>query len=300
MPMAKVITNPVEVPVAIADAPKRPQCKRVLMASPKYFTVESAINPWMQDDSGALNEVDPRMAHQQWTIMRGVYTRIGVSVSIIDAPSGLPDFCFAANQSLAFRQGERDAAILSRMASPTRRAEVSAYEDWYARQGYLIHHLPDSVMRFEGTGDAIAHPGRRLYWGGVGPRTETAAWPEVARITGFDVIPVRLVDERFYHLDTCFCAINETTALYVPAAFDDASRDLIEAGFENLHAVSDSDAANFACNAHCPDGVNVLIQAGSKATVGWLRDRAFHVTELDTSEFMKSGGSVFCLKQELP
>lgn len=298
--MAKVITNPAEVSVAIADAPKRGTCKRVLMASPKYFTVESAINPWMKDDSGALNEVNPRMAMQQWNIMRDSYTRIGVKVAVIDAPQALPDFCFSANQSVTFKDGDHDAVILSHMASPTRREEVAHFERWYIQQGFKIRHLPEDISRFEGTGDAIVHPGRRLFWGGIGPRSEEAAWPEIARITGYDVIPVRLVDERFYHLDTCFCALSESAAMYVPDAFDAASRRLIEAGFENLHAVSDEDAANFACNAHCPDGANVLIQAGSTATVEWLRKQDFRVTELDTSEFMKSGGSVFCLKQELP
>ena len=298
--MGRVIAAASEVAQAIADAPKREHCGRVLMASPKYFTVESAINPWMRNDSGGLNEVNPGMAMQQWNIMRDTYTRIGVRVSIIDAPQGLPDFCFAANQSVTFKDGDRDAVLMSNMASETRRDEVAHYERWYLTQGFKIHYLPEAVSRFEGTGDAIIHPGRRLFWGGIGPRSAELAWPEVARITGYDVIPVSLIDERFYHLDTCFCALNETTALYVPAAFDDASRALIEAGFDNLHAVSDEDAANFACNAHCPDGAHVMIQEGSKATVEWLQSRGFNVIELDTSEFMKSGGSVFCLKVELP
>jgi N-dimethylarginine dimethylaminohydrolase len=34
--------------------------------------------------------------------------------------------------------------------------------------------------------------------------------------------------------------------------------------------------------------------------VAALLEQGFAVTELDTGEFMKSGGSVFCLKQELP
>lgn len=298
--MGRVVTQAAEVATVIADAPKRPPCKRVLMASPKYFAVESAINPWMKDKSGTLNEVNPRMAMQQWNIMRDSYTRIGVSVSIVNAPAGLPDFCFAANQSVTFSDDDHDAVIMARMASPTRRDEVAHFERWYVTQGFRIHHLPDGIARFEGTGDAVIHPGRRLFWGGIGPRSEEAAWSEIARITGQDVIPLRLADEHFYHLDTCFCALDETSAMYVPAAFDDASRELIEAAFENLHVISEADAANFACNAHCPDGSYVLIQEGSQATVEWLRMHNFKVAELDTSEFMKSGGSVFCLKQELP
>jgi N-dimethylarginine dimethylaminohydrolase len=44
----------------------------------------------------------------------------------------------------------------------------------------------------------------------------------------------------------------------------------------------------------------VLIQKGSADTVDALKQRGLDVFEVETSEFMKSGGSVFCLKQELP
>ena len=275
-----------DVREALASAPVRPPCHRVLMASPAHFTVESAINPWMEDATGALNRVDPVRALEQWTALRAAYERIAIRVEVIDAPTGLPDFCFAANQSVALP----GIAIMAHMASETRRREVGYFEHWYKQHDFKLITLPDSITRFEGTGDAIAHPGKRLFWGGIGPRTDAAAWDFIARETGVDVIPVRLVDDRFYHLDTCLCLLDERSALYVPGAFDDASRALIEAGFERLHAVSDADAANFACNAHCPDARHVLIQQGSQETVAWLQKTGF----------IKSGGSVFCLKQELP
>jgi N-dimethylarginine dimethylaminohydrolase len=293
--MAKVTTDPAKIPAAIDKAPKRAPCKRVLMASPKHFAVENAINPWMKDDQGALNTIDPARAQEQWDALRAAYESIGVRVEVIDAPEGLPDFCFAANQSLVFDEG----VVLAIMANEPRKPEVAHFEAWYKNYGFKLRRLPKEITRFEGTGDAIAHPGRKLYWGGSGPRTEEAAWKEVAKLTRTDVIPLRLADERFYHLDTCLALMTEDSALYIPAAFDEASRERIHAGIKHLHPLSFADAANFACNAHCPDGRNVLLQKDSVETVAWLKARGLQVIELDTSEFMKSGGSVFCLKQEL-
>jgi N-dimethylarginine dimethylaminohydrolase len=72
------------------------------------------------------------------------------------------------------------------------------------------------------------------------------------------------------------------------------------AAFSNLIEVGAKDAANFACNAHCPDGKHVILQQGSAETVAELKRRNFRPIEVDTGEFIKSGGSVFCLKLELP
>ena len=83
-----------------------------------------------------------------------------------------------------------------------------------------------------------------------------------------------------------------------PEAFDDAGRALIDALFETVIEVPDHEARHqFACNAHCPDGAHVLIQEGCEGTNAQLRNHDFVPVELDTSEFMKSGGSVFCMKQ---
>ncbi|MEZ5991877.1 MAG: arginine deiminase-related protein [Planctomycetota bacterium] len=297
----KLVTKPADVPPALESAAKRGPCKRVLMATPEYFNVESVINPWMQDAEGNLNLVDAAKARQQWDALADAYRGIGVQVEVIEGQPGLPDFCFAANQSLVCRNASGNPiAVMSEMASDTRRTEVAHFRHWYEAQGFTVVDCPHDLRPFEGTGDAIRHHGRHAFWGGVGPRTSPDAWSFVAETTDACVIPLNLRDPRFYHLDTCLAVLSPRAALYVPAAFDDAGRSLLAAGFDDLIAVSDHDAANFACNAHCPDAQHVLLQQGSAQTLEALVKRGFTVIELDTSEFMKSGGSVFCLKQELP
>ena len=270
------------------------------MASPEHFRVERAINPWMRDAQGNLNQVDPARAQSQWDALANAYSDIGLEVKVIEAPPGLPDFCFSANQSLTcLDPNGMPLAIISSMANVSRFAETTYYRDWYAQRDFRVMEFPPFLRPFEGTGDAIRHHGHHVYWGGVGPRTSAKAWNFITEATGADVVPLALVDERYYHLDTCLAVMDDNTALYLENAFDEESRERLRGGFANLIAVNESDAVNFACNSHCPDGKHVLMQQGS-AVATTLREAGFEVIELDTSEFMKSGGSVFCLKQELP
>jgi N-dimethylarginine dimethylaminohydrolase len=61
--------------------------------------------------------------------------------------------------------------------------------------------------------------------------------------------------------------------------------------------VDDDEArTKLAANACCPDGRHVLIQSGCTKTNRALESAGYRAVEVETSEFLKSGGSVFCLK----
>jgi len=151
---------------------------------------------------------------------------------------------------------------------------------------------------FEGGGDALWHPGRALLWGGYGFRTDPEAYEAVSESFGVPVLRLHLRSDTFYHLDTSLCPIDERTALVYPPAFDDRGMALIRGIFEDVIACGRDEAEeHFACNAAALAGRRVIIQSGAPATTQALRARGFQVHEVDTSEFMKSGGSVYCMKQ---
>jgi N-dimethylarginine dimethylaminohydrolase len=183
------------------------------------------------------------------------------------------------------------------MRSEFRRAEVSFFQDWYAKQGYAVHLLETRNCTFEGNGDALLQQSEGLIWGGFGPRTSRASYEEVSRCTGFPVAVLELVSEHFYHLDTCFSILNDQTVAIVPEAFTEAGRQLIAAGFSQVIPIDQREALEaFAGNCHCPNGKDVILHPGSPKLMNLLKKAGFSVHELDTSEFLKSGGSVFCLK----
>ncbi|MCH8031512.1 MAG: hypothetical protein IIB09_06825, partial [Bacteroidetes bacterium] len=91
--------------------------------------------------------------------------------------------------------------------------------------------------------------------------------------------------------------LDETTVLIYPDAFRPEGLELIHAHFDRVLEAPAGEARElFACNAHSPDGKNVIIQRGCTETNHQLSEAGYEVIEVDTDEFLKSGGSVFCMK----
>ena len=115
---------------------------------------------------------------------------------------------------------------------------------------------------------------------------------------GCRVIPLQLVDNYYYHLDTCFCPLAEDWALYYPPAFDDYGRTALCEHIPNLIPVQTEEARRFACNAVAV-GKHVVLNTGCPQLEADLKDQGFepHATEL--GEFIKAGGSAKCLTLRL-
>ena len=286
-----------DVPFRLAGVPEMPHATRILMADPADFRVAYVINPHM---AGNIGQVDRAAARQEWETLRSAYDRLGFDPDIVDAVDGFPDLVFCANQTLPFvDEAGRPAVVLSQMHAPERRGEVEILARHFGARGVRVHTLDGGTARsdFEGMGDALWHVGRRLIWGGHGFRTDIATYDRISEITGADVLALEINDPDFYHLDTCLSLLDDRTALVYPGAFEPAGLELLGAFFERLIEAPESEArALFACNAHCPDGETVLIQRGCTATNERLADAGFEVMEVSTEQYLKSGGSVFCMK----
>lgn len=269
---------------------------RVLLTTPEHFRITYVINPHME---GNIGSVDTDEARREWEGLRAAYEGAGIEVHVMEGAPDLPDMVFCANQSLPYQTpgGER-GVVISRMHMPQRKPEVEYYADFFAARDYEVHHLDaDLPGDFEGMGDALWHPGRYLLWGGHGYRTDAEVYERLSSALGFPVCALHLVDPDFYHLDTCLCPLDGTTALIYPGAFDDDALGLINFYFERVLEAPEHEARDlFACNAHSPDGEHVIIQRGCTETVAQLREAGFTPIEVETGEFLKSGGSVFCMK----
>jgi len=292
----------------LEQLPALPPFGGVALADPAEFDVAYAINPHMVGPDGALKRVDREAAREQWEALRRTLVELGLEVWSEPALAGHPDFVFCANPGLpvpAEVAGGPPRWVSSRMAAPERAGEVAVWERAFARRGWRVEPLAGDAERFEGTGDGLWHPRRRLLWGGVGPRTDRRAWEELAARYELPVVTLELRDPAYYHLDTCLAPLDERTCLWTPGAFDDAGRELVQALFEDAVEVPDAEARGaFACNAWAPDPGDgsrpVLLQRGAPRTVAALVERGYEVRELETGEFLKSGGSVFCMKLAHP
>lgn len=287
-----------EIDFSIEDVKAVDLPTRVLMTSPEFFDVKYVINPHMEKTVGT---VDYAKAFDEWQLVRRAYDQLGLTIHVMDGKPGLPDMVFCANQTLPYQlpgQGG-NGVVLSEMYADERRREVGFFKDFFGALGYQTLSLGASeTVHFEGMGDALWHPGRFLLWGGYGFRTNVKAYEIVSDSLQVPVLLIELKDDDFYHLDTCLSILDESTALIYPDAFMPDGLEMIRTVFSRVLEAPESESRElFACNAHCPDRRHVLIQRGCDVTNALLRDADFVPVELDTDEFLKSGGSVYCMKQ---
>jgi len=297
--MAKVITSVNELDFGLKDLESMPAPEKVLLVKPTFFSVEYVINPHME---GHVGEVDKLQAQNEWEHLKAAYEELGLYVHVEEGRRGFPDMVFCANQSLPniTKEGTKQV-VMSVMNAKERKEEVPFIQKVYEESSYDIVHLDGSRFHsFEGMGDAIWHFKRRLLWGGYGFRTSKDVYEIISDTFDTPVIALELTNPKFYHLDTCFCVLDEHSALIYPEAFTDEGLELIHSIFTNVIEASKYEAEKlFACNATCPDGKNVFIQQGCVDVNHKLKDAGFKVHEFSTYEFLKSGGSVFCMKMLL-
>ena len=265
--------------------------QRILMCAPDHFDVAYVINPWME---GNLARCDARLAMRQWQELARAIGRVA-QVETVRGGEQVPDMVFTANAGLVLDQG----VVLSRFRHEERQPEEALFARWFEAHGFSVLRLP-SGLHFEGAGDALFDRGRALLWMGWGHRSDLGAAGPLAHLLQVEVQPLRLIDARFYHLDTCFCPLQGGALLWHPAAFDAASRACVEARVpaEQRIAVGVEDAAAFACNA-VNIGRHVFLNQATPALQAALAAHGFEVHAVPLSEFMKAGGAAKCLTLDL-
>ncbi|MGH8161154.1 MAG: dimethylarginine dimethylaminohydrolase family protein [Gammaproteobacteria bacterium] len=261
---------------------------KILMCSPEYFSVKYAINPWMK---GEVGEVSVERAQDQWNKLRATLAEIA-DVALMEPMPGLPDMVFTANAGVVY--GRR--AIASRFGFEERRGEEAHFRAWFETNDFEVVDWPESLV-FEGAGDALLDRGGPWVWSGYGQRSEEAAQAELAKFyPDRELISMRLVDPRYYHIDTCLQPLEGGHLLYYPEAFDEAGRAEIEKRIpeDKRIPVTADEAASFACNA-VNLGSRIVSNAPSARLHEALEAAGYDVTRVDLSEFLKSGGSSKCL-----
>lgn len=256
--------------------------KRVLLCKPTYFTVDYVINPHMQPYS-----TDAKKAMQQWQDLVAKLESLDIKVEIIEQQPDVPDMVFATDQGIV-RNG---AILLANFLYPQRQKERIYYREWFRDNGFRLRSL-SNIFPFEG-GDTL-FCGDMLFVG-TGFRASVNSCEELAQKLEIDVMPLRLVDPFFYHLDTAFLPIDEKTAFYYPPAFSRNSQNLLKRLIPNLHEMAEEDVRAFGANSFVT-GKDIITSKGtSKAFHDELKSIGMNVHLIDISEFKKAGGGIHCL-----
>jgi N-dimethylarginine dimethylaminohydrolase len=262
------------------------QLRRFLMCPPEHFDVTYAINAWMDPSI----PVDRGLAMRQWLRLRQIYLDLGHEVVTVPAVPGLPDMVFAANGGLVVD----GLAVGARFATRERAPEAALYRGHLRAAGLDVVHEPEFVN--EGEGDLLV--AGDVILAGTGFRTDPRAHAEIARLTGWEVVPLRLVDPRYYHLDTAACVIDATTIAYLPEAFDEAGQAELARRFPDAIRVGRADAEVLGLNA-VSDGRHVVLTQEAEGIADQLRERGYVPVPVDLSELRKAGGGPKCCTMEL-
>ncbi|AFY37308.1 hypothetical protein Lepto7376_0934 [[Leptolyngbya] sp. PCC 7376] len=260
---------------------------RILMCSPDHYDVDYVINPWME---GNVHKSSQAKAVEQWQALHAIIKEHAIVESVPPA-KGWPDMVFTANAGLVL--GKK--AILSRFYHPERQGEEPYFKAWFAENGFQVYELPQDLP-FEGAGDALFDRGTGALWAGYGFRSELDSHAYIAQWLDVEVLSLRLIDPRFYHLDTCFCPLDDGYVLYYPPAFDTYSNALIEKRIpeEKRIVVPEPDAVNFACNAVNVGDV-IIMNKISTELENAIHAKGFKTRQTSLTEFLKAGGAAKCL-----
>ncbi len=257
------------------------------MCSPEGFAVNYEINPWM---SGHVGQISRSLACEQWQLLRRQLSELA-DIVVMDGDPAWPDLVFTANAGLPLAREK--VFVLSNFRYPQRQGEKTINRRWFEAHGWRCVEL-EAAVKFEGAGDALLDSEGRLFVAD-GLRTDRVAAEHLSAHVSAPIHSLRLIDPAFYHLDTCFCPLAAGYALYLPTAFDAASRDLLGNIFgEQLIALTADEGRLFCANAVNIDRV-VVMNDPTPRLASVLGNAGFSIARTPLTEFMKSGGSAKCL-----
>jgi N-dimethylarginine dimethylaminohydrolase len=261
------------------------------MCAPDHFGVDYVINPWMEGNQGHADRV---LAWQQWANLKHALEALA-ELTFIPQQNGFPDQVFTANAGFVLD----GRVVVSRFKAKERQGEEPLFHDWFKVNDFKIEPWPQDVF-FEGAGDALLDRGQDIIWAGHGFRSDKPAAALLEKMFGRRTIALKLVDPRFYHLDTCLCPLEGGVLLYFPGAFEEASQKIIAENvpLEKRLAVDAADAEKFCCNA-VDLNRQVFMNGASEDLQNRLRAHGFTPVITPLSEFMKAGGAAKCLTLKL-
>lgn len=261
--------------------------RKILMCPPTYFDIEYEINVWMHQD----NQPTELTAQQQWDKLRTIYSQeLGWEVALAEPVKGLPDMVFATDCCLKIG----DKILLSNFRYPERQPETEQFKKWFLANGYTNLKQADNL--FEGGGDNMLCGDKII--AGHGFRSAPEAAAEIHDYFGLDVVSLKIVDPRFYHLDTSLAVLSIDTVAYYPEAIDKPSQERLKAAIPNLIEATIEEAQGFGLNA-VSDGRTVITSNQSESLLEKYRQAGFSVIGTPILEFRKSGGGVKCLTLDL-
>lgn len=262
--------------------------QKILLCPPDFYDIEYEINPWMHRD----NKVDKAKVQVVYKQVKDLYSSLGVEVFEIEPVAGLPDMVYTAN----FGNVVDGVFIRASFKYPERQKESDYAQAFFEKQfGYKTVSMPAGI-NFEGQGDLLTDGTR--YFFGWGKRSDRAAIEYLKKYISLPILDFETVNPYYYHLDTCFAPLRPDLVVINPKSFTETDLQKIRASFATVIEANDTDNKVLACNM-VEIGSHIVVGAGISAQLrNTLEGYGYTVHEIDTSEYIKGGGSMKCISFE--
>ena len=262
------------------------------MCLPTEYKIMWEINPWMNIN----HQVNEDLSWEQWYTVYETLQSLNIQVYLIKPKKNFADMVFSANAGFCINNN----FILSNFRYLERKPEENVYFEWFKNKGFNVYKLPEDIF-FEGQGELL--PVKEYLLLGYGFRSDLKSKQYLEEILNInkEIIPLKLVDERFYHLDTCLFYIDILdTIVYYPKAFDEESVNKINNLNSKKLEVSEAEALNFSLNSFSYKNKIILtdnqtLESKESRIESYGKSHGVEVIKLNMSEFLKSGGGVKCI-----
>ena len=259
---------------------------RILMSLPTEYKISWEINSWMH----TRNQVNEELSWQQWYSVYDTFQSFGICVSLIKPGKNFADMVFTANAG--FSLGNR--FILSNFRYQERKVEEELFRYWFKNEGFKVFEMLKNIF-FEGQGELLPISNHCFLFG-YGLRSDLRAKEYLEKYlkTNREIIPLKLVDDYFYHLDTCIFYIDALdTIVYYRKAFDEESLKRIKKLKSKKLEVSKEEALNFSLNSFSYKDKIILTdneRLKDKASVieEYAKSHRLEVIKIKMTEFLKS------------
>lgn len=221
----------------------------LLMCATTHFRVDYVINPYMD----LAVQPDPADARAEHDAIAWAHKATGRRVRWLEPAPECPDMVYTANTAFV----AEGCAVLGQ-PPVARSTEIPYAQAWLKQYGLEVFDAP---YEFSGQGDTLACGGYLL--AGYGQRTDRRIHAMLDEVFGYEIVPLRTADERWYDLDLAVGVIDSHTVAYCPDSLDRTSvKTLGELGVDLIEVVLE-EALGFALNL-VSDGRTVTMTRGAR------------------------------------
>jgi N-dimethylarginine dimethylaminohydrolase len=256
--------------------------EKVVLCQPDFMTIREPIN---ETQKQYLKEnIDTDLAKKQHKIFVETLQQNGIEVMLLPPKEKFPEQVFT--RDIGFTLGNQ--VFVAEMAHDVRKGEERPFIDWLEKEKITYTNLIGD--KIEG-GDVLVD--RNTIYVGVSNRTnENAIQHLQSLLPSFDVIAIPFTD-TYLHLDCVFNILSPNDALIFPGELDVEKERLLASRY-NLIEVSKEEQATLGTNVLSIGEKRVISLPINKQVNKKLRDRGYHVIEVDITEIIKSGGAFRC------